>query len=155
MITEEQIWNYLDGGLNEDGRKEVEYTLTTDKQTGNLFKQISALHHSLKEGALLAPSVSFTDKVMASINVAPAQTSAKISLKLILIFTLPMICAIAACIGFLLYHNIPLSYGIPFQLPLPDFKNLQLYFIVADILLMAFFIDSLLQHGVNRKPLFS
>jgi len=152
MITEEQIWDYLDGNLSATSRKEIEDALASDKQVAALFEEISVLHKALKTSTLMAPSASFTDRVMASIKTAPSQAPVgRFSFKPMLVFVLPTICVIAAFAGLLAYSNVPITYHVP----VPDFKSFQIYFVVADLLLLAYFIDRLSEYRFNRKTFFS
>jgi len=154
MITEEKVWSYLDGQLNAPDRKAFEMAIVNDSNAKLLFEEISALHSSLKNAALLSPSASFTDKVMAGIQMAPAYTPpAKLSFKPFLIFALPSLLVIAFFAAVLAYQQEPLTYSLP--LSLPGLKNLQLYFVVTDILLLAFFIDRLSEYRFNRKTFFA
>ena len=155
MITEEQIWGYLDGGLTGKDRSELELAIANDTRAKTLFEEISALHSSLKSDAtLLQPSVSFTDKVMAAVQMAPAYTPpAKISIMPFLIFILPTVLVLVVLGALLAYNHVPLEYSLP--VGLPDFKNFQLYFLVADVLLLAYFVDRFSEYRFNRKTLFA
>ena len=154
MISEEQIWSYLDGTLNAADRKYIELAIENDKHAAALFQEITALHQSLKSETLLSPSASFTDQVMAAINMSPTYTPvAKISFKPFLLFVLPSLLAVAAFAVMISYNHVPLSYTIPVDLP--AFKNFQLYFIIGDVLLLAYFIDRFSEYRFNRKTLFA
>ncbi len=155
MITEEQIWSYLDGGLTGKDRSELELAIANDTNAKALFEEISALHNSLKsEALLLSPSVLFTDRVMAAIPMAAAYAPpAKISINPFLIFMLPTVLVMVALGALLAYNHVPIEYSLPVSLP--DFKSFQLYFLVADILLFAYFIDWISEYRFNRKTLFA
>ena len=155
MITEEQIWSYLDGQLNEAGRLAIDLELGHDTDAKRLFDEISALNMSLKSDVLiLSPSVSFTDKVMAAIQITPASAPrATFSFIPFLIVALPIILVLAVFAGCLAYYHVPLTYSIPVNLP--DFKNFQLYFMLADVLLLAYFIEWTSEYRLNRKTFFA
>ena len=155
MISEEQIWSYLDGGLTDRDRSELELAIVNDTAAKTLFEEISALHGSLKsEALLLSPSVSFSDKVMAAVQMAPAYTRpAKISITPFLIFILPTVLVLVALGALLAYNHVPLEYNLP--VAMPNFKSFQLYFLVADILLLAYFVDRFSEYRFNRKTLFA
>ena len=153
MITEEQIWNYLDGQLNAADRKEFELTLANDKQAGALFSELSALSNSLKNETLLSPSALFTDRVMAAVQMAPVYTpAARFSFRPFLLFALPSVFVIAVFAGLLIHYNIAMTYNLPVRMP--DFKSYQLYFVVVDIVLLAYFLDYL-EDRLNRKAFFA
>ena len=155
MITEEQIWGYLDGNLTGNARKELEQTIATDKHAADLFEEISTLHAGLKTSGLMKPSAMFTDRVMSSIRSAPGYAPvSRFTFKPWLIFALPVICAITAFAVLLAYNHVSLSsYRLPVKMP--DFKNYQIYFVVADLLLLAYFVDRLSEYRFNRKALFA
>jgi anti-sigma factor RsiW len=156
MITDEQIWKYLDGTLDEAGRKEVAQEIASDKTTADLFQEISALHKSLKADTLLKPSASFTDKVMASVSMAPAAAApVKLSIKPLQMFALPCIAVLAACVIYLANSNVQVSYSFPVHISMPVFSNMKMYFIIADIIILAFFLEALSDYRFNRKTFFS
>ena len=155
MINEDQIWSYLDGELTGEERCEFEGSIANDATAKTLFEEISALHASLKSDAmLLSPPVSFSDKVMAAVQMTPVYAPpAKISIKPFLLFLLPTLLVLGALGALLAYNHIPLEYSLP--VALPDFKSFQLYFLVIDILLFAYFIDRFSEYRFNSKTLFA
>jgi len=152
MITEEQIWNYLDGNLNVEQRAELEQTIAANQQSADLFREISAIHGALKTDLLVQPSSVFTGKVMYALNI---ETATKLSPRLIFLFSLPMLLVIVAFAGFIAYKHIPLSYNFPFHFSMPVFNHMGMYFILVDILLLAFVADTFSEYRFNRKALFS
>jgi hypothetical protein len=157
MIDEEQIWNYLDGRLSNGEKAALEQAIASDLHAKALFQEISGLNDSLKsETLLLNPSASFTDRVMAGINMTPAYAQpAKFPYKLFLLFASPVIFVIVAFAVLLAYYHVPLTYSLPVHIRMPNFKSFQLYFVVADILLLAFFIEQFSEYRFNRKTLFA
>jgi len=150
MITDEQIWNYLDGTLDEASRKEVALSIANDKGTADLFQEISALHKSLMADTLLKPSASFTNTVMASI----APTPVKSSIVPLVLFITPVVLALIACVAYLVYNNISVTYTLPsFSLPAPG--RYTMYFILTDIVILVFFLEALSEYRFNRKTFFS
>ena len=155
MITEEQIWNYLDGALTAVDREEFEQTLATDKRALTLFQEISALHVSLKAQQPLAPSINFTDRVMASLNVAPAYVPPAKLVTALWIFILPIALVITGLAIFMAYNHVQITGTLPVHIPMPEIKHPTLYFVVVDILVFAYFLESLSDYRFNRKALFS
>ena len=150
MITEEQIWSYLDGDLNEAQTKEIAEAIANNKATAELFREMSAMHKALMTETLLEPSASFTNKVMASVDTAPA----KRSIQPLIIFVLPVILAVVACLVYLVYNNISITYTMP-SFTIPDAGHYTLYFILADIIVLAFFAEEVSDYRFNRKTYFS
>lgn len=144
MITEEKLWNYLDGSLNEADRKKTAEAIANDKATAELFQDISSLHNSLKTKTLLSPSVSFVDQVMDALQSSQQYSPpAKISFKLLFLFALPTVVVTIVFAVLLVKYHVPASLNIPFKMPVIDFSRYKLLFVVADMLLAVFFIDSL------------
>ena len=156
MISEEQIWNYLDGSLNEADRKEVANSIAADKDVAELFEEISALHNSLKAETLQKPSLSFTDAVMASIPTTPAYApAAKPPYKLLLLFATPTIVVLILFCVILAISSGPVSYELPFQMPSLDFHLVNVFVWTIGLLVLAYFIDTFSEYRLNRKALFS
>lgn len=146
MITDEQIWSYLDGTLDEANRTEVAQAIASNKEVAALFKELSALHTSLQTDTLLSPSALFTDRVMLAVAPAPV----KASIQPVLIFIVPVIIALLVCMGYLVYNNVALDYTLPsFSLPQP--AHYTLYFILTDVVILAFFAEALSDYRFNRK----
>ena len=142
MITEEQIWNYLDDNLDDVSRAEVEKAIAADENAAMLFKEVSALNKHLKTETLMVPSSSFTDDVMAAVTAAPVLLAAPaIPFRMMLLFFLPTAAVI------LLFTVLIIGYHIPVSLHIPviDFSRFKLLFILADALLLVYVIDALPQ----------
>jgi hypothetical protein len=155
MITEEQIWNYLDGNPTPVERRAFEQAIAADKQATALFQEISTLHLSLKDQTVLEPSLNFTDRVMASLNVAPAYVPPAKLVTALWIFILPVALAVIGLAAFLMYNHVQITGTLPMHMPLPEIKHPALYFVVIDIIVLAYFLESLSEYRHNRKALFS
>ncbi|WP_295676649.1 hypothetical protein [uncultured Mucilaginibacter sp.] len=156
MITEEQIWNYLDGSLSEAERKEVERSIAADKQSMDLFTEISALNRYLKQSSLLSPSLSFTGTVMAAIaQQKPFTAPVVLPIKALLLFLLPSLALITAFAAVLAYGDVQLSTLAQINIPMPDFSRFKIYLIAGYILILAYLLDKLSEHRFNRKALLS
>jgi hypothetical protein len=156
MITEEQIWNYLDGNLSQGERKAVDQAIATDKNAEVLFKEISALHLSLKKQPVFEPSTGFTERVMASLYMAPVYTQpAKSITGALWIFILPIAVSIVALVVYLIYNQVQITGTLPIHIPGLNIKHPVLYFGLIDILVLAYFLERLSDYRFNRKALFS
>jgi hypothetical protein len=155
MITEEQIWNYLDGSLTAADRTMFEQTVAADKKSAALFQEITALQFSLKDQQVLEPSLGFTDRVMASLSVAPAYVPPAKLATAVWIFILPMALVLISLAIFMAYNNVQITGTLPIHIPIPEIKHPTLYFVVIDILVLAYFLESLSEYRFNRKTLFS
>ena len=156
MITEEQIWNYIDGNLNEVERKEVERGIAANRQSMDLFTEISALNSSLKQSSLLSPSALFTDTVMTAIaQQKPFTAPVVLPIKALLLFLLPSLALIAVFAAVLAYGDVQLSTLAQINIPVPDFNRFKIYLITGYILIVAYLFDKLSEHRLNRKALLS
>ena len=155
MITEEQIWSYLEGSLSAQERRTVDEAVANQPATAELFGEISALHRLLITDSPEKPSAAFADRVMASVISVEGVAPVRLSNRIILFFSLPILFTLAVCAVVVAYFQVPLTYTLPFDIDLPQFKNGHIYMVVADVLLLVYFVDSLSQYRLNRKALFS
>ena len=155
MITEEQIWSYLDGSLSAQERRAVDEAVANHPATAELFGEILALHKLLQAVSPEKPSAAFADRVMASVSPVTELATVRASNRLIFFFSLPIILTLVICAVLVAYYRVPLTYTLPFDINLPQFKNGHIYMVVADILLLAYFVDSLSEYRFNRKALLS
>jgi anti-sigma factor RsiW len=153
MITEQQIWDYLDGHLTATERTAFELALQHDGQAAKLLGEIKSLHSMLKAQPAPYPASGFTDRVMAALPAVTAKPQALVfPYKLVVLAALPVVLVAAVFIAFIIYTSAPLNYTLPYQLPSVDFSSYYTLFLFADIILAVLFIDELPE---IRSALFS
>jgi hypothetical protein len=71
-ITDDDLLNYLDNGIDDTFRKEIESLLQADQRLANRMKELTMVHQILsKKNKLDIPSKNFTDKVMGRLHEKP------------------------------------------------------------------------------------
>ena len=140
MVTEEKIWEYLDGSLNESTRQEVEYAIAHDAEAASLFRNISDMHSLLKIQTPEQPSMCFTDQVMHAIQpefqYIPA---AKVPIRPILLTALPFVILIFIVSGMMIDSHSPSSHS--FYISTHVINILKLLFLLIDSILLILFIE--------------
>ena len=100
MITEETLWSYVDGTLDEHGRRAVALAIADDARVADMYKEILALHTLLQAQQAEQPPAGFVAGVIGAIQPAGAYRLApKISVMPVLVFALPLlVITLAGCI---------------------------------------------------------
>ncbi len=85
MLTDEQIFDILDGNATAEIWQQHKYLLTNSVDYKSNFEELSILHEALTELPVLQPSTQFTEHVLANISFAASKKKSW-SGKLIYIF---------------------------------------------------------------------
>lgn len=119
MITEIQLWDYLDGALPEAERLSVERALASDEGLRQTLLSMRQLHETLQSIAPEQPSMRFTQNVMDAIahEAAVFRPQPLLSGKFLRGIALGIfaLLGLTALLGLLFPQN-----GKPVQLPLGD-----------------------------------
>ena len=157
MVTEEKIWEYLDGSLNESDRQAVEYAIANDDNIAALYKEIYSFHTVLVSGSADQPSMAFTENVMRSIQQQHQYIpAAKVSVWPLIISIVPFVIVLGLACAALLSSgtNLFSSYHINTHFINNGFINnqffngLKLLFVMVDGVLLILFIE---QYLIARK----
>jgi len=154
---EQQLWDYIDGNLNETQQKAIEGKIETDVSVRRQYEELLSLNATFSAMELDEPSMSFTRNVMEDVALQPAPIALKTKVDNRIIFTIAafFVLSILGILGYVLYNT---TFTIPdlskyFTLNLNIEKVLNptaLYvFIGVDLILGLVFVDYLL-----RKKLF-
>ena len=139
MVSEEKIWEYLDGSLSEADRVEVASAIKNDSSVALLYHQISTLHHSLRTQTAEEPSMSFTENVMRAVMTSSRVTATP---------QIPLLPLLAAFIPFAILVVLALvvcwyspaagrSFGVS-----DHFSNiLKMAFVLVDSVLLVLFAE--------------
>jgi anti-sigma factor RsiW len=139
MVTEEKIWEYLDGNLNEAGRAEVTYAITHDPIVMSLYKEILAMQGILQSQSAEQPSMAFTENVMRSINAYQYKAVPVVSIMPLLLSALPFFIVLGLACASLLSSGAGLSAIYHLS---PHFMSiLTMLFILADSVLLMLFLE--------------
>ena len=157
MVTEEKIWEYLDGTLDQSDRQELESAIANDKSIAVLLHEVSSLHTMLGSQTAEQPSMAFTENVLCSVLPQHQYAAApKVSILPLIISTFPFLIVLGlACTALISSGvNVFSSYHINTHFINTSFINahfintLKLLFVMIDGVLMILFIEQWL---VARK----
>ena len=149
MVTEEKIWDYLDGSLNEQDHAQVEYAIANNKDAALLHKKTSAIHSGLHSLTAEQPSMAFTENVIRALQADLSYTtSPKIPLLPLLIAVVPFITVLVLASIYLASSggDITQVYHIK-----PGILNIaKMLFILTDAILLVFFLEDWFLSRRNR-----
>ena len=105
-VTEEKLWDYIDGLLSEEEKSIVEISISGDIEVYKTYQGLLSLNNSFENLQLDAPSMSFDKNVMDKIKErsVPFSAKAKIDKKIIFGFTIFLL-LISALIFFTFYQT--------------------------------------------------
>jgi hypothetical protein len=105
-VTEEKLWDYIDGLLSEEEKSIVEISISGDIEVYKTYQGLLSLNNSFENLQLDAPSMSFDKNVMDKIKErsVPFSGKAKIDKKIIFGFTIFLL-LISAIIFFTFYQT--------------------------------------------------
>jgi len=106
-IIEQQLWDYIDGNLNETQRKNIEEKIETDVSVKLQYEELLSLNIAFSEMELDEPSMSFTRNVMENVALQPAPVSLKTKVDSRIIFSISafFVLSILAILGYILYNT--------------------------------------------------
>lgn len=156
---EQQLWDYIDGNLDEIQRKNIEEKIESNAAVKLQYEELLNLNFAFSEMELDEPSMSFTRNVMENVALEPAPVSLKTRVDTRIIFSIGAFFAISilGLLGYILYNStftMP-NFGKYFT---ADF-NLDKYitptaiyvFIGLDIIIGLIFMDYVLRRKLNHK----
>ncbi len=156
-ITEQQLWDYMDGLLNEQEAQAIELAIKSNAEVKRQYEVLSKLNHSLQDIDLDEPSMSFTRNVMESIATehAPVTLKTKVNNKIIYAISGFFICSLLFIIGYCIKQT-DFTFGqMNFNIDLKIDKFLNATFIYAfiavDLIIVLLFIDSYLRRKMLHK----
>ncbi|WP_316830315.1 hypothetical protein [Pedobacter aquatilis] len=156
---EQQLWDYIDGNLDETQRKSIEEKIENDVSVKLQYEELLSVNLVFSEMGLDEPSMSFTRKVMDNIALQPVPVSLKIKVDNRIVFSITafFVLSITAILGYILYKttfSMP-DFGKYFSVKLNINELLtptSLYiFLGADLVLGLIFIDYILRKKLAHK----
>lgn len=156
---EQQLWDYIDGNLNEIQRKSIEEKIAMDAAVKLQYEELLKFNSSLNEMEINEPSMSFTRNVMESVALETAPVSLKTKVDNRIIFSIGgfFVLSILGLLGYVLVNS---------TISMPDFGkffnnkfDLEKYltptamyvFVGLDIVLGLVFMDYVLRRKLNHK----
>ncbi|HWW43365.1 hypothetical protein [Pedobacter sp.] len=151
---DEEIWDYLDGGLTADQKAEISAKIGSDPAYQQVYTELQEVHQLMKGAELEEPSMSFTRNVMdqVKLEIAPIALKTKVSKTIIYSIAAFFLLSIMALIAYTI-ANSTLSdetFNIPsLKLPVSTQEfitptSIRIFFFV-DIVLALIYLDSFLR----------
>ncbi|WP_316843370.1 hypothetical protein [Pedobacter psychrodurus] len=156
---EQQLWDYIDGNLDETSKKAIEEKIASDAEIKSQYDDLLKFNSSFEGIDLDEPSMSFTRNVMESVALVPAPVAMKTKVDKKIIYGIGgfFVISLAALFGYVLYNS---------NLSMPDFDmnvdfdfKLDQYitptavysFLFADLVIGLIFLDQFLRKKVAEK----
>ncbi len=141
MISEEILWEYADGTLDEKQCEAIAQAIAGDAALAAKYKDIAALHQQLQMLAPESAPAGFTAHVISAVGSLPVYGPLqKISVFPVLAFGLPLLLIMLAACIFL--SNSGILHPFTFQ-PGPAVWNyLGFYSMLADVVLLLLFAET-------------
>lgn len=150
---DEEIWDYIDGNLNEIQKAELEVKITTDPAYKALFQELQSIHLMMNADELDEPSMSFSRKVMDQVQqeIAPVALKTKVNRTIIygiaalFILSILSIFLYAAATYKLKTPGLPASFN--FSVDLQPIMNPAFIkaFLLVDLIIALVWLDGLLR----------
>ena len=137
MVSEEKMWEYIDGELSADEQLAMKHAIATEPNVAQLYNELLNTHAMLKAIPAEQPSADFADKIMLSIKpVAAYQPAPKISMLPILMAVLPFAAVLILVVMVIMNENTE-----PLQVSSHFADNVKMLFVLTDSVLLILFIE--------------
>lgn len=156
---EQQLWDYIDGNLDESSKKAIEEKIESDAGIKAQYEELLKLNLVFNTLDLEEPSMSFTRNVMESIAFAPAPVAMKTKVDKKIIYSIGgfFIISILSLFGYVLYNSnlsMPkLGFNINFNFNLDQYITpAVLYsFLFFDLVIGLVFLDQFLRKRIHKE----
>jgi hypothetical protein len=156
---EQQLWDYIDGNLDESSKKAIEEKIESDAEVKSQYEDLLKLNSVFDGMDLDEPSMSFTRNVMESVALVPAPVAMKTKVDKKIIYSIGgfFVISLLALFGYVLYNS---NLSIPsFDLNVNFDFNLDQYitattvygFLFADLVIGLIFLDQFLRKKAAHK----
>lgn len=155
---EQQLWDYIDGILDDATKKTVEEKIASDPEIKAQYEGLLKLNSVLGTLDLDEPSMSFTRNVMESIALEPAPVALKTKVNTRIIYAIGsfFVFSLLSILGYIFYQAKAGFAG--FNLPEKLNINLDSYitpttlyvFLFVDLVIGLIFLDQFLRRKVHK-----
>ena len=155
---EQQLWDYIDGILDETTKKTVEEKIASDPEIKAQYEGLLKLNSVLGTLDLDEPSMSFTRNVMESVALEPAPVALKTKVNARIIYAIGsfFVLSLLGILGYIFYQARVGFAG--FNLPEKLNINLDSYitpttlyvFLFVDLVIGLIFLDQFLRRKVHK-----
>ena len=156
---DEQLWDYIDGNLDETQASAIKEKINTDAEFKSKYEELARFNLNFDKIELEEPSMSFTRNVMESIAFEPAPIAMKTKVDKRIIYSIGsfFILSLLILFGYMLYNS---------NLTMPGFDqkvnfsfNLDKYitpatiysFLFADVVIGLIFLDQFLREKMAQS----
>ncbi|KQM78267.1 hypothetical protein ASE74_14635 [Pedobacter sp. Leaf216] len=155
---EQQLWDYIDGNLDESAKKAIEEKIESDAEIKSQYEDLVKLNLSFESMDLDEPSLSFTRNVMESVALVPAPVAMKTQVDKKIIYSIVgfFVISLLALFGYVLYisnlsmpkfsFNVNLNFNVD-QYITPTVLYSFLFF---DLVIGLIFLDQFLRKKMHK-----
>lgn len=156
---EEQLWDYIDGNLDDSSKKAIEEKIALDAEVRSQYEDLLKLNLVFNELDLDEPSMSFNRNVMESIALTPAPVAMKTKVDKKIIYSIGgfFLFSLIAVLGYVLYNanlempQFDLKVNFDFRLEKYITPTTIYAFLFADLVIGLIFLDQFLRKKVAQK----
>jgi len=156
---EQQLWDYLDGSLEESAKKAIEEKIESDAEIKSQYEELLKLNLVFGEMDLDEPSMSFTRNVMESVALAPAPIAMKTKVDKKIIYCIGgfFLVSLLALMSYVLYNSnlhmpgFDLNVNFDFNLDKYITPTAVYSFLFADLVIGLIFLDQFLRKKLTHK----
>lgn len=156
---EEQLWDYIDGNLDDSSKKAIEEKIASDAEVRSQYEDLLKLNLVFNELDLDEPSMSFNRNVMESIALTPAPVAMKTKVDKKIIYSIGgfFLFSLLAVLGYVLYNanlempQFNLKVNFDFKLEKYITTTTIYAFLFADLVIGLIFLDQFLRKKVAQK----
>jgi len=156
---EQQLWDYIDGNLDESAKKAIEEKILSDAEIKSQYDELLKLNLSFESMDLDEPSMSFTRNVMESVALVPAPLAMKTKVDKNIIYGISgfFVISLLALFGYVLYHSdlsissFDLNVNLDFNFDQYITSTTVYSFLFADLVIGLIFLDQFLRKKVAEK----
>lgn len=156
---EQQLWDYIDGNLDENLKKSIEDRIKTDPTIKLQYEELLQFNLTFSNLELDEPSMSFTRNVMEDVALVPAPISLKTKVDTRIIYGIGgfFVLSILAILGFITYNTKFTMPTFDFDLTFDTSKIITPttinIFLFVDLIIGLVFIDYFLRKKSLKKQL--
>lgn len=158
-LIEQQLWDYIDGNLNDAERNGIEHLLATNIDIKQQYEELLLVNETLSGIEIDAPSMSFTRNVMESIAIEPAPIMLKTKVDTRIIFGIAtfFLVSILGIFGYVIstttftIPNFEQYFSLNFSIDKYITPTALYVFIGIDLILALIFMDYFLRKKLVQK----
>lgn len=154
---EEQLWDYIDGNLDENQSKALEKLINSDNEIKLKYEELLHFNRAFDDLDLDEPSLSFTRNVMESIAVQPAPMALKTRVDKKIIYSIGafFVLTLLTILGYAVYSSNlqfnKLDISMNFDINKLITPTTLYIFLFSDLIIGLIFMDYWLRKKLSDK----